>query len=134
AAAQAEVAATSEAETAARTRWREVQHEADTARERHSAAEREVSRNAARVSALTEAKARLTASREEAIAARSEAERMIGALPPAHDIEAQLGTVRGELERHRVHVAEVRAEAQALAREAELAERRPAPIPAQPHA
>src|SRR5438874_775689 len=68
--------------------------------------------------------ARLTANREEATAARQEAEHGIGALPPAHDIEAQLATVRGEIEQHRAHVAEVRAEAQAFAREAEMAERR----------
>src|SRR5262249_24612875 len=36
----------------------------------------------------------------------------------------ELATVRGEIERHRVAAAEMRAEAQALAREAELAERR----------
>ena len=127
-AAEAEVAAASEAETVARTRWRELQHDADAARDRHSAAEREVSRNAARVSALTEAKTRLTASREEATTARHQAERGIEALPPAHDIESQLASVRGEIEQHRVHLAEVRAEAQALAREAELAERRLAQI------
>src|SRR5262249_10234906 len=112
------------AETTARTRQRDLQHEANAARDRHTAAEREASRNAARLSALNEAKARLTANREEATAALHEATRGIESLPPGHDIEAQLATVRGEIEQHRVHLAEVRAEAQAIAREAEIAARR----------
>jgi chromosome segregation protein len=127
-AAEAEVAATSEAETAARTRWRELQREADTVRDRHAVAEREAGRNAARLSALGEAKTRLTANRDEATAARQDAERALVGLPPANDIEAQLAAVRAEIEMHRGHLAEVRAEAQALAREADLASRRLAQI------
>ena len=46
------------------------------------------------------------------------------ALPPSADIEGQLAAVRSEIEGHRAALAEVRAEAQALAREAELADRR----------
>ena len=127
-AAAAEVAATAEAETAARSRWRALQHEADSARDRHAEAEREVSRNAARLSALGEATARLTASRDEAAAARGEAEHALAALPPAADIEGKLATVRGEIEGQRARLAEVRAEAQALAREAEISARRLAAI------
>jgi len=122
--AEANVAAAAEAETAARTRWRELHHGADATRDRHAEAERDLSRNAARLSALAEAKTRLTANQQEAIAACHDAERAIAALPPAHTIETELATVRGEIERHRVAAAEMRAEAQALAREAELAERR----------
>src|SRR6185436_15148712 len=85
-------------------------------------------RDAARVSALTEAKTRLVASRDEANAAHEEAARGIAGLAAAGEIETQLGTVRGEIETHRVHLAEVRAEAQAFAREAELAARRLAQI------
>src|SRR3954469_22428177 len=48
---EADVAAASEDETAARSRWRELQREADAARDRHAAAERELSRNAAKRSA-----------------------------------------------------------------------------------
>ena len=127
-AATAEAAAAADTEASARTRWRETQREADAARERHAACERDLGRNAARVSALGEAKARLTASREEAAAARQEAERALEALPAAQATETELATVRGEIETHRVRLAEVRAEAQALAREAELAARRIAQI------
>jgi chromosome segregation protein len=123
-AAEAEVTAAAEAETAARTRWRELQHGATTALELHAAGEREVGRNAARLSALTEAKTRLTASRDEALAAASEAERQLEALPPAADVESELAAVRGEVEERRTRLAELRAQAQALAREAELAQRR----------
>jgi chromosome segregation protein len=127
-AAEADVAAASEEETAARSRWRELQREADAARDRHAAAERELSRSAAKCSALTEAQARIAANREEAAAARSDAERAIADLPPAQGIETKLAEVRAEIEQHRGHLAEVRAEAQALAREAELTERRLAQI------
>jgi chromosome segregation protein len=126
--AEADVAAASEEETAARSRWRGLQREADAARDRHAAAERELSRSAAKRSALAEAQARIEANREEATAARSEAEHALAELPSAQGIETELAQVRGEIERHRGHLAEVRAEAQALTREAELAERRLAQI------
>jgi chromosome segregation protein len=124
AAAESEVASAAEAEGAARTRWRALQQEAQTARDRHAEAEREAGRNVARVSALREAKARLTASREEASAARDDAERALEALSPAADIETQLAAARAAIEGQRARLAEVRAEAQALAREAEISTRR----------
>jgi chromosome segregation protein len=123
-AAQAAVATAAAAETEARARWRERQREADAARDRHSTAEREANREAARLSALAEAKLRLVASRDEAAAAKSEAERALGALQPAGDLEQQLAAIRTDIEEHRRNLAEVRAEAQAIAREAELADRR----------
>jgi chromosome segregation protein len=124
AAAETEVASAAEAETAARARWRALQQEAQTARDRHADAEREAGRNAARVSALHEAKARLTASREEASAARDEAQRALEALPASANIETQLAAARAAVEGQRARLAEVRAEAQALAREAEISARR----------
>jgi chromosome segregation protein len=123
-AAQAAVATAAAAETEARARWRERQHEADAARDRHTAAEREASRGAARLSALAEAQLRLASSRDEAAAAKSEAERALAALQPAAALEKQLAAIRTEIEGHRGQLAEVRAEAQAIAREAELSDRR----------
>ncbi len=123
-AAEAEVRAAADAETEARAQWRELQRTAATAREQHANAEREAGRDAARLSALTEARSRLVAGRDEAVAAFSEAERGLTELAAAAEIETQLGAVRDDIEKHRVHVAEVRAEAQAFAREAELAARR----------
>src|SRR4029450_966809 len=52
-----------------------------------------------------------------------EAQRALKALPPAASIETQLASMRGEIEGQRARLAEVRAEAQALAREAEISAR-----------
>jgi chromosome segregation protein len=123
-AAEAEVVAAAAADSTARERWRALQHEAHSARERHAEAERQMSRNATRLSALAEATARLTTSRDEAAAARGEAESALAALPQAAEIETRLVGVRGEVEGQRARLAEVRAEAQALAREAEISARR----------
>jgi chromosome segregation protein len=122
--AQAEVTATSEAETAAHARRRDLQRDANAARDRHAAAERELARITARHSALSEAKTRLAASQAETQTAHDEAQSALAALAPTDAIEAELGQVRARLTEQRTQLAEVRAEAQALAREVELAERR----------
>ena len=123
-AAQAAAVQAATAETEARARIRERQREADAARDRHNAAEREANRDAARLSALDEAKMRLTGSRDEAVAAQEEADSALAGLQPADEMEQQLSAVRAEIEEQRGTVAEVRAEAQAIAREAELSDRR----------
>jgi chromosome segregation protein len=122
--AQAAVAAAAEAETQARSRWREAQQATDSTREKHAAAEREISRNAARISALREARARIGTSRDETLAARGEAENALAALPPAAAIEAELAAINEVIASERSTCAEVRVEAQAIAREAELTNRR----------
>ncbi|MCX7312068.1 MAG: chromosome segregation protein SMC [Alphaproteobacteria bacterium] len=123
-AAQSELTAAGAAEAAAREQWRKAQREADSARELHAMAEREMARNTARISALTEAKTRLSTGRDEAQAALSVAEGGLAELPPSADLEGQLAAIRTEIETRRAQLAEVRAEAQALAREAEQADRR----------
>jgi chromosome segregation protein len=123
-AADAEQKAASAAESAAREAARTAQREADGARERHAATEREINRHASRRSALTEAQARLTADREEANAAHESALQAVSELPANQETETQLATARTEMEERRKLAAQVRAEAQALAREAELADRR----------
>ena len=123
-AAEAALAAATAAETDARARWREAQRLTDTAREHHAAAEREVSRNAARVSALKEAKQRTGAGRDEARLARDEAEKSLAALPAAAEIESKLAEINAVIARQRATCAEQRGEAQAIAREAELANHR----------
>src|SRR5262249_54833229 len=97
---QAEAAGRSaaETETHARRRWRAQRHEALSARDRHTEAEREMSRNTARLSALKEAATRLAASRDEAVTARNEAERALETLPDAATIESKLAAVRNEVE------------------------------------
>jgi chromosome segregation protein len=112
------------AETSSRDNLRGARREVDSARERFAAAEREVNRHAARKSALTEAQSRLASDRAEAEAALEHAEAQIAELEPTDDAEARLAAVRGDIDGRRQIAAQIRAEAQALAREAELADKR----------
>jgi len=122
--AEAGLKAASAAETSAREAWRAAQREADAARQRHVDTEREINRHAARKSALTEAHSRLDADRAEAEAAHESATAALAELPPSLDTETRLAAVRADIDGHRRLAVQVRAEAQALAREAELADRR----------
>jgi chromosome segregation protein len=123
-AAEVEVRMASAAESAAREGSRAAQREADAARERHAATERELNRHAARKSALSEARNRLNADLTEAYGAHQSATAALAELPASQETETRLASVRTDIEGHRQHAAQVRAEAQALAREAELADRR----------
>jgi chromosome segregation protein len=118
------VKAAATAESAGREAWRAAQREADVARERHAAAEREINRHAARKSALYEAYSRLSIDRTEVEAAHQDAAASLAELPPSLETETRLAAVRSDIEGHRRNAAQIRAEAQALAREAELADRR----------
>jgi chromosome segregation protein len=122
--AETELKIASAAETSARDAWRAAQREADAARERHANTEREINRHAARKSALTEAHSRLDSGRAEAVGAHETATAALDELPPSLETESRLAAVRSDIEGHRRLAAQVRAEAQALAREAELADRR----------
>jgi chromosome segregation protein len=122
--AEAELKAASVAESSAREAWRTAQREADAARDRHAEIEREINRHAARKSALTEARSRLAADRSEAHSALEGANAALADLPPSLPTENKLAEVRAGIEGCRRVAAQVRAEAQALAREAELADRR----------
>jgi chromosome segregation protein len=123
-AAEAAVIAAAEAEVQARIRWRDAQRLTDSAREEHAAAEREIARNAARISALKEAQVRISASYDEALAGHREAEAALAALPATADLEAKLTEINDVIAADRSALAEVRVEAQAITREAELADRR----------
>ena len=122
--AEVNLKAAAAAETAAREAWRNAQREADKARDRHADTEREINRHAARRSALAEASARLTNDRTEANTALEAAVAAMAELPASDENEAKLAAVREDITARRTHAAQVRAEAQALAREAELADRR----------
>src|SRR6185503_19689621 len=108
-AAQSDLTAAGAAEAAAREHWRTAQREADNARELHAMAEREMARNTARISALTEAKTRLIANLDEARAAAAAAQASLAGLPPSADLEGGLATVRFEIEGKRTELAEIRA-------------------------
>jgi chromosome segregation protein len=122
--AESELQMAASTEGASREAWRAAQRELNVARERHATAEREISRHAARKATLSEAHSRLAADRAEAEAAYEYAEAGISELPSSEDTETRLAAVRSDIEGHRRMAAQVRAEAQALAREAELADRR----------
>ena len=92
--------------------------------------ERDLNRQAARLSALAEARTRLNMSRDEATAAKTEAESALGTLAPAADLEMKLAQVRDEISTKRTRLAAVQAEQQAIVREAELADRRLATLAA----
>ncbi len=127
--AESELQMAASTEGASREAWRAAQRELNVARERHANAEREISRHAARKATLSEAHSRLAADRAEAEAAYEYAEAGISELPSSEDTETRLAAVRSDIEAHRRMAAQVRAEAQALAREAEP--RRP-PRPGDP--
>ncbi len=88
------------------------------------ARERELNRRTSRLSALAEAHSRLVGNRDEAAAAKAEAERAMAALAPAAETETQLASVRDDIAGKRARLAELRAEQQAIVREAELSDRR----------
>jgi chromosome segregation protein len=119
-AAETALAAAAAAETQAREHWRQAHRSADAAREQHMAAEREASRNAARVSALKETRQRIASACDESNAARGEAERALDDLADAQAIENELAGVNEVIVRERAAYAEMRGEAQAIAREAQL--------------
>jgi chromosome segregation protein len=123
-AAEAAVATAAAAETDARARWREAQRMTDTVREDYAVAEREISRNAARISALKEAEQRIRAGRDETRLAHSNAEKALAALPGAAEIEKKLAAVNEVIARERNSCADLRGQSQAIGREAELANHR----------
>ena len=122
--AEAELKAAAQTETSAREARRAAQREADAARERHAVTEREINRHGARKSALTEARTRIGADRSEAQNAHESANEALAELAPSEPTEARLAEVKAGIDGCRRVAAQVRAEAQALAREAELADRR----------
>ena len=103
---------------------------ANSAEAETRARERDLNRQAARLSALVEARARLNMSRDEATTAKTEAERALAAFVPAADLETKLAHVRDDIAGKRAKLAEVQAEQQAIVREAELADRRLATLAA----
>jgi chromosome segregation protein len=120
ASARAEVEEKRQALNLAQSAFETASHAQNESRTR----ERELNRQAARLSALAEARTRLISSLDEAKAVKGEAEQAFAALPPAADLEAKLAGVREDITGKRAKLAEVRAEQQAIVREAELADRR----------
>ncbi|MFN3855527.1 MAG: chromosome segregation SMC family protein [Phreatobacter sp.] len=127
-AATAHVKAAATREQAARDGWRAAQRAADGLRDQLAAAERAASAITTRLAALVEARVRLGASLEEARAVKADALRALEGLGGIAERETALAAIRAEVAQGRAALAEARAEAQGLAREAELRARRLAEI------
>ena len=96
--ARAEVEDKRKALEAARSRFETAGHtEAET-----RARERDLNRQAARLSALAEARTRLSTSRDEATAAKAAAEKGLASLAPAAELDGKLAGVRDDITAKRV--------------------------------
>jgi len=115
---EAEMRAAAGAEAAAREARRTAQRAADTARTTLDAAERRAAQHLARLSALTEARTRITAAREEVEGRRMDVEAALAALDAPAIIEADLARARAEASERRATLAETRSAGDALRREA----------------
>jgi chromosome segregation protein len=122
--AETDLRAATQMEAERRSALRQSQRASELAQAAHMAAEREQSRITARQSALVEAASRLAADLAEAERARSDAQAALAGLPFPAELEAQLAAVRTDLMQRRGALAEIRADAQLFAREAEHAELR----------
>ena len=123
-AAHAAVRAASAAETAAVEAARNARRGFDLSRERLSQAERIEAEAATKRSALQEALGRLSASEAEARQRAGDAERSLGDLGHAPELESQLLQARTVVAERRAEASEARAALQTLVREAEMAARR----------
>jgi chromosome segregation protein len=122
--AEAEALQAGRAEVETRMAWREAQRAVAGAREAHVGAERETARLVARQSVLSEARTRLLTSRDEAAGQENERRAALSGLPQTVALEQELARVRSEVNDRRATLAEVRSEAQSIARELDHAERR----------
>jgi chromosome segregation protein len=105
------------AESEARNHYRAMQSAFDAARETLSQAERKMSERMTRLSALAEARTRLTASQDEAQTAKREAEAARAALPDISEVERRLEECRQTVAQDRVTLAAARAEVEGIERE-----------------
>ncbi len=122
------VRACAEREQAARDGWRAAQRRADGLRDQLAAAERAASAVVTRLAALVEARSRLKASIDEAVAVKADAVTALEGLGQSGALETALAEIRAEVAQYRAALAEARAHAQGLAREAEMRTRRLADI------
>ncbi|MCC6948108.1 MAG: chromosome segregation protein SMC [Bradyrhizobiaceae bacterium] len=105
------------AETEARNHYRAMQAAFEAARETLSQAERKASDRMTRLSALAEARARLTAGREEAAGTKTASETARGELLEASEVERRLEECRQIVAQDRATLAAARAEVEGIERE-----------------
>jgi chromosome segregation protein len=122
------VRAAAEREQQARDGWRAAQRRADALRDQLAAAERAAAGIVTRLAALVEARSRLKASIDEAVAVKADAVTALQGLGQTAQLESALAEIRAEVAQNRAVLAEARAHAQGLTREAEMRARRRAEI------
>jgi len=105
------------AETEARNHYRAMQAAFEATREALSQAERKASDRMTRLSALSEARARLTASRDEAATAKATSETARGELLEASEVERRLEECRQLVAQDRAALAAAKAEVEGIERE-----------------
>jgi chromosome segregation protein len=115
-------------ETNARQAARAARAQVDAGREALAAAERKRAQVASRLSALDEAIARSSATRDEAAERTERAATALGDLAATDDLVMRLERARADAARDRAEFAEARALAQTLARDGEARARRRAAI------
>ena len=112
--------AAAEAEQGARAGERAARTRLTAAQDALAAAERAAAQRTARLSALMEARARLSANLEEAIAVKRDAIAALAAVADTRPAEDEAQALRARVAEDRAELAEARAASQSLAREAEL--------------
>jgi chromosome segregation protein len=112
------------AEIQARNAVRELRRELNVARDQCEAVHRNQSCQAARLSALAEARLRLSASRHEAMIAKRQAEEELCSLTPVAELEGKLGAVRSDIAGKRVELDRMRADQDGIMWKANFADRR----------
>ncbi len=100
-----------------RDRWRQLQGQAASSRDRLAKAERAIQEHQAKLTTLAEAAKRVGAAREEAAAQQAEAEALIAALVPATDLEAKLQAAMAAASSRRSAFAEAKSRADGVDRE-----------------
>lgn len=122
----AQVATIDAADKAKQTReaWRASQRELGELREQISTAERAANQFTSRRSALEEANSRLIEDEKEAVATHTDAQAQFAALADVTALEKELEQLRIKVAEDRAQMAEVRAAAEGLSREAEARGRR----------
>ncbi len=111
-------------EIAARDGWRAAQRRVDGLRDQLAGVERAAAGVVTRLAALVEARSRLKASIDEAVAVKADALTALDGLGQTSQLEAALAEIRAEVAQARATLAEARGEAQGLTREAEMRTRR----------
>jgi chromosome segregation protein len=100
-----------------RDRWRSLQVQLSSLRDRLARAERAVQEQRSKRASLTETAARIAEAHEESAVQQADAENLVAALAPAIDLEARLQACQAEASAKRTAFAEAKSRADGVERE-----------------